>query len=267
MTRQVRRALLAGAALAMIGACIDLGGPKDGVVSISNLRLPYPSVVAGDLLRDSLGNPSPLSITAFGADGNPLPTEPLTFVALDTSVTVDPDGIVHGVTVDTLGGRVVAGAGALQTPPQRVIVTIAPTTTIKGTEPTTIQFVPAAPDTSTNTNWSAPLTITLQGAGGVKAPGYVVTYTLVETPDAAVAGTPTAYIGDDAARSMPRDTTNTQGIAARRVILRQAAIATNIRDGSRPDTVIVRAIVKYLGADVPGSPVDFIIPVSQKPPG
>ena len=267
MTRRGRRALLGGAALAVIGACIDLGGPKDGVVSISNLRLPYPSVVVGDLLRDSLGNPSPLSITAFGADGNPLPTEPISFVALDTSVSVDAGGTARGISIDTLGGRVVAGAGSLQTPPQRIIVTIPATAAIKGTGATAIAFVNTAPDTSTNTNWSPPLTLTVQGANAANAPGYVVTFMLVETPDAAVAGTPTAYIGDDNARSMPRDTTNAQGMAARRVILRQSAVATNIRDGTRSDSVIVRAVVKYLGADVPGSPVEFIVPVAQKPPG
>jgi hypothetical protein len=171
---------------------------------------------------------------------------------------------VRGVTIDTLGGRVVGGAGGLQTPPHRVIVTIAPTTAIKSSDPTTIQFVAAAPDTQTNTNWSPPLVLTVQGAAGAKAQGYVVTYTLVETPDAEVAGTPTAYIGDDAARAMPRDTTNTLGVASRRVVLRQSAIATDVRAG-RPDSVIVRATVKYLGADVPGSPVDFIVPISRKP--
>jgi hypothetical protein len=188
----------------------------------------------------------------------------VSFVALDPSVTVDADGTVRGVSVDTLGGRVMAGAGSLQTPPQRVIVTIAPTTVTKSSDPTNIQFVAAAPDTNTNTNWSPPLVLTVQGAGGANAQGYVVTYSLVETPDAEVAGTPTAYVGDDAARAMPRDTTSTTGVASRRVILRQSAIKTDVRAG-RPDSVIVRATVKYLGADVPGSPVLFIVPISRKP--
>jgi hypothetical protein len=49
------------------------------------------------------------------------------------------------------------------------------------------------------------------------------------------------------------------------VILRQSAVATDIRNGSRSDSVIVRATIKFLGADVPGSPVEFIVPVSRKP--
>jgi hypothetical protein len=264
MTAKARRALI-GAALLGIAACFDLGGPKEGVISISSLRLPYPSVVIGDLMRDSLGNPAPLSIVAFGADGEPLPGEPVTFVALDTTVQVDADGTLHGITRDSIGARVVAGAGALQTPPQRIIVTIAPTSVTKGTDATAIQFGVETPDTSNNSNWSPGLSLTLVGAGDGKAQGYVVTYAVIESPDPKVAGTPTAYIGDDAARAMPRDTTDSKGIASRRVILRQSALADDVRSGTRTDSVIVRATVKYLGADVAGSPVDFVVPVSRKP--
>jgi hypothetical protein len=264
MILKARRVLI-GAVVVVVAGCLDLGGPKDGVVSISSLRLPYPSVVAGDLLRDSLGNPAPVSVIAYGPDGQELPTEPKTFVALDSSVRVDADGTVRGVTRDTLGGRIVGGAGALQTPPTRLIVTIAPTAVTKGADPTLIQFVAEAPDSTANTNWSSPLVVTVLGAGDAPAQGYVVVYSIIEMPDAVEAGTPTAYIAEGASPRMPRDTTNTLGIASRRVILRQSAVATDIRNGSRSDSVIVRATIKYLGADVPGSPVEFIVPVSRKP--
>jgi len=264
MTPAMRRALI-GAALIGVGACLDLGGPKEGVISISSLHLPSPSVVVGDLMRDSLGNPAPLSITAFGPNGEELPGEPVTFVTLDSTVRIDADGTLHGITIDTLGARVIAGAGQLQTPPQRVIVTVAPTTATKSTTSTPIQFVAETPDTTNNSNWSPGLVVTVKGAGGAAAQGYIVTYSVIESPDAQVPGTPTAYIGNDAARAMSRDTTDTKGEASRRVILRQSAIATDVRAGTRSDTVIVSASVKYLGADVPGSPMQFIIPVSRKP--
>jgi hypothetical protein len=265
MTVKGRRALLFVATGLWMSACVELGGPKEGVVSISSLLLPYPSIVVGDVMRDSLGVATPLTITAFGADGEPLTAERITLIAIDTTVKFNADGTLLGVAKDTLGGRVVAGAGALQTAPQRVIVTIAPTTATKSADATTIQFVNTTPDTTNNSNWSSPLVLTVTGAAGAGAQGYVVTYSLVATPDPAVAGTPTAYLGEDATKPWSRDTTDTKGVASRRVILRQSAIATNIRDGSRPDTVIVRATVKYLGADVPGSPVQFIVPVSKKP--
>jgi hypothetical protein len=264
MTRRGRRALFGAAVAIVVAACVELGGPSEGVVSISNLTLPYPSVVIGDLMRDSLGNPSPVTITAFGSNGEAIPGEAVSFFALDTTLRIDADGTIHGLFRDSVGGRVVAGAGGLQTPPHRVIVTIAPTTVEKGTDPTTIQFVVTEPDTSKSTNWSPALILTVRGATG-PAQGYVVTYSLVETPDAEVAGTPTAYIGDESARTMPRDTTDTKGIASRRVVLRQTAIAEATRAGAKQDSVIVRATVKYLGADVPGSPVQFVVPIFKKP--
>ena len=65
---------------------------------------------------------------------------------------------------------------------------------------------------------------------------------------------------------MPRDTTSNTGVSSRRVILRQAAVATAVREGTRTDSVIVRASVKYLGADVPGTPIQFVVPISKKQP-
>jgi hypothetical protein len=259
-----RRRVLFGAALVGVIACVELG-PSGGVGAISNLELPYPSVVLGDLLRDSLGNPSPLHITVFGANGDTLANEPVTFIALDTSVTVDADGTVHGVFLDTLGGGIVGGAGGIQTPPQRVIVTIAPTAATAKPDPTVIQFVNTDPDTTKASNWSSPMALALTGADGALAQGYVVAYAIVESPDAVAAGAPTAFIGNDAGRRMPRDTTDTKGVASRRVILIQSNVATDVRDGSRPDSVIVEATVKYLGADVAGSPVQFVVPVSRNP--
>ena len=264
MTVTGRRALIGAAAIILAG-CLELGGKIPGVASISDLTLPYPSVVIGDVLRDSLGAPSPVSITAFGAAGDTIRNEPVTFIALDTTLKVDADGTVHGLFRDSIGGRIVAGAGGLQTPFKRIIVTIAPTTTTKSADPTSITFDPITPDTSIKSNWSQPLTLTLTGAASQPAQGYVVVYSLVETPDPEVPGTPTAYIANDNGATMLRDSTDTRGVASRIVVLRQSAIASSIRSGVRPDTIIVRATVKYLGADVPGSPVQFVVPVAKKP--
>lgn len=263
MRRWGRRALGAAATLAAIAGCLELGGPKSGVVAISNLLLPYPSVVIGDLMRDSLGNPGPLSITAFGPDGNPIAGEPVVFITLDSTITVDPDGTVRGILRDSIGGRVVGGAGSLQTPAQRIIVTYPAELATKGAAPTAIVFDSALPDSTEKQNWSPALALLLTGAGKT-AQGYVVTYSIVESPTPAGAA-PTAYVADESGRAMPRDTTDAQGVASRRVIFRQAAAEAALRAGTKSDTIIVRATVKYLGADVPGSPVNFIVPVSKKP--
>ncbi|MEO5567916.1 MAG: hypothetical protein ABIR92_05460 [Gemmatimonadaceae bacterium] len=264
MIVRTRRALAIGAALAVAG-CIELGGPKTGVVSITNLRLPYPSVVIGDLLRDSLGVPTPLSITAFGADGAVLLTEEISFLALDSTLSVGADGSVRGLLRDSLGGRVVASAGGLQTPAQRIIVTIAPTLAVKSAASTSIAFDNTKPDSTEKQNWSPALELTLTGASAAFAQGYVVNYELIETPAPKDAGIPTAYITDESNRRMPRDTTDTRGIASRRVVLRQSAVEDALRSGARSDTIVVLATVRYLGVDVPGSPITFIVPVFRKP--
>lgn len=268
MTKRARRALIGAAAVSVAAACVELGGPKDGVVSISSLKMAYPSVVVGEILRDSLGAPAPLSIVAFGPSGEVLDSEAITFLALDSTVSVDPDGTVHGLRRDTLGGRVVATAGGLQTPPLRVIVTVAPTTVTRSVDPTAIAFDTSLSkrDSTAETNASPPLTVTVVGAGGVGVQGFIVSYALVRSLTPVIAGTPTAYLADDAKRTSPRDTTSAAGIASRRVIIRQAAFLDAAwLAGTKTDTIIIRATVRYLGADVPGSPIDFIVPVSKKP--
>jgi hypothetical protein len=259
----LRRGLLA-AATTLLVACIDLGGPSQDVVSISNLRLPYPSVVIGDVLRDTLGNPAPLSIVAFGRAGDTLAGQTVSFIAIDSTVKVDPDGIVHGVTRDTLGGRVVGGTGGLQTPAQRIIVTIAPTDVTSGTASTSIQFDATALDTTASTNWSQGLALTVTGASGAAAQGYVVSYALIRSPPPDTPGALTAYIGDDS-RHSAADTTDTRGIASRKAVVRLGSVSKALLAGSITDTIIVRAHVKYLGAEIAGSPIDYIIPVSKKP--
>lgn len=258
-----QRALISGAVVVVAVACIDLGGPKGGVVSISGLGLPSPSVVLGDMMRDSLGIPAPLSITAFDDAGNPIPGEPVAFVALDTTISVDVDGLVRGLFRDSLGGRVVAGAGSLQTLPARIIVTVKPDTAIKGTEATQINFDLLA-DTTSQTNRSPLLAVTVTGAGGVGAQGFIVSYEITRSPPPRIAGVPTAYLADEGVKASTRDTTDLRGAAGRRVIFRANLADAELAAGTRTDTVVVRATVRYAGADVAGSPVDFIIPVKKK---
>jgi hypothetical protein len=263
MMQGVRRALVLGATV-VVASCIDLGGPSQDVTSISNLKPAYPSVVIGDVLRDTLGNPAPLSIVAFGSNGDTLAGQAVSFIALDSSVTVDADGTVHGVRRDSLGGRVVAGTGGLQTPAQRIFVTIAPTQAASGTTSASIQFDPAATDTTASTNWSSALVLNLTGAAAAAAQGYVVSYSLIRAPAPETAGVATAYVGDDS-RNSPADTTDTKGVASRKAVVRLSTVSKALLAGTITDTIIVRAHVKYLGAEVPGSPVDYVIPVSKKP--
>src|SRR5262249_40919727 len=66
-------ALSIGAAVVLaIAACIDMSAPNNGVASISTLLLPSPSVVIGDVMRDSTGVPAPLAVTPFDQAGKAL---------------------------------------------------------------------------------------------------------------------------------------------------------------------------------------------------
>ena len=265
MTRRARRGMWMAALAVAAAACIDIGGPSSGVVSISNLTVAFPSVVIGDLLRDSLGAVAPLQLTAFDPSGNPIPGAEVTFVALDSTIRIDADGTVHGITRDTVGARVVAGAGGLQTAPARIFVSVAPQTATKGTAPTLIEFDITAPDTATRSNWSPALAVTLTGAGDVGAQGFIVSYEIIRAPAPIDPAAPAVYLADENGRRSARDTTDRQGLAGRIVVLRQQAIGDPaLFAGTKTDTVIVRATARYLGVDLPATPIDFIIPVRKK---
>jgi hypothetical protein len=103
-------------------------------------------------------------------------------------------------------------------------------------------------------------------ASQVGAQGFIVAYSIVRSPAPLKAGVPTAYIGNDIGAATTRDTTDHTGAAARRVVLRQAAIGdTDLLNGRKTDTIIVRATASYGGQAIPGTPIDFFIPVSRKP--
>ena len=261
---------------AMTGmACSDIFGSasRSPIAAISALSLPYPTVVVGDVMRDSLGQPAPVSIQAFDANGNVITTQSPTFTVLDgttstlsASVQIDQNGFVHGLVRDTVGARVFAGFGTLTAPPQRVLVSVPPTTATKTVAPWEIDFDVLVNDTLTPSNWSAPLDLTLADASGIHAQVFIVTYAVTRFPSPRAAGDQAAYIGDDVTgKPTAQDTTDVKGLARRRVVLRQPKTDTLVLNGTKVDTVIVRATVKYNGADVSGTPIDYVIPVKKKP--
>ncbi len=256
-------------------ACSDIFGSasRNPVASISALSLPYPSVVVGDVMRDSLGQAAPVSIQAYDANGSLLTSQSPTFTVLDattstvaTSVQVDQNGFVHGLARDSLGARVFAGFGTLTAPAQRVIVSVAPTRATRPVDTLRISFIDSVTDTLRITNWSPPLKLQLSDATGVGAQGFVVVFAVTRFPAPLNPGDQAAYIADATGKPSGRDTTKSTGEAKRLVVLRQSKLDTvSVRRGLTTDTIIVRATVKYNGADVSGTPIDYIIPVSKKP--
>ena len=267
MSRWIERALAAVLTLAIAVACDPLATNNSSITveSISDLGIPSPSVVVGQIMKDSLGNDAPLSLTAFDPKGRALLNQPIFITVLDPSVHVDQLGFVHGVTRDTIGARVIAGAGSLQTLQNRIIVTVPAQITTKSASQTAITFT-VATDSTNKTNWSPLLISTATDVNGVGAQGFIVKYTVIRSPLAQTTGAPTVYIADDNGKATTRDTTDHLGVASRLVVLRQAAIGdAALLGGTKTDTIIVRATASYAGAVLPGMPIDFIIPVKKGP--
>lgn len=269
-------ALVAAMTAVTAMACSDIFGSasRSAIASISALSLPYPTVVVGDVMRDSLGVAAPVSIVAFDADGNVVANQTPTFTILDatkstlsTSLAIDQNGFVHGLARDTVGARVFAGFGTLTAPARRIFVSVAPSKATKTIATWEINFDPLVTDTLTQSNWSPPLELTLTDASGITtAQGFIVTYAVIRFPAPLNPGDQAAYIGDDVGKPSGRDTTDLRGVASRRVVLRQSKLDTvSVRKGLKTDTIIVRATVRYNGADLPGTPLDYVIPVKKKP--
>jgi hypothetical protein len=136
LRRFVRRAtapaLVAGAALA--GACAEVGTDPNEPFSIEFSRLPSPSILLGDTLRDLEGNPVDLrtAATVFNASNDPLDGFPVTFLVTDDSSRIEWDeetGFL--VSTDTTG---LASVGIQATAGNLVPA------------PLTLTIIPAAPD-------------------------------------------------------------------------------------------------------------------------
>jgi hypothetical protein len=208
-------------------------------------------VVVGDVMRDSAGNPAPLSITVFDSHQQPISGLVPEFFVLDSSAHVTNDGLLFG---DHVGTSVVFGSVAgIQTLPTSVPVTILPTTINKVSQRDSL-LVNLAGDSAQNL--SSPLDAKVSGAGSVGVQAVVVRYRVVYSPAALPGQPPTAYIGDDGGRPSPTDTTAIGGNVSRRAVLRIRALGAPL-----PDSIIVEASASYRGAVLLGAPVQFVVRV------
>lgn len=258
------RPIIAAIALTIVAGCTALEEPGGNIGAISTLQVPSPSIVLGDVMRDSTGAPAPVRVIVYDRRGAPIEGAAVTYLSLDPSVSVDASGQLSGLTLDPEGARIVGGIDNLQTAPVRVFVTVAPTGAAATSTGGSILFTPLT-DTTNNTNWSDTLGVRVTGAGGAGAQGFVVDYTIERAPTQT--GTrPAVYLADPATqRASTRDTTSASGYASRRLILRQTAVGdAALLSGTKVDTIAVRATVRYGGVDIPGSPLTFLVPVRRR---
>lgn len=256
----------AAAVAAVVGACRAIPAPTNGVLSVSEVQLPSPSVVVNDTMRDSTGSAAPLRVFAFGVGG---PADTLTnvtvqFVVFDRGAHVTPDGYLIGDSVRSSPVRIIGSVGTLQT--STVSVPVVPVPDSLGPAgPTTL-----APDTFSFAKPQSYFTSALSArvlsadAPPVAVPSFVVRWTIVSQPHGAN-GAATGVLVSANNQPATADTTDATGSVSLRVHLDPVALDSL----AAPDSFVVQAHVEYRGVPLRGSPLQFVVPIvpSPKAPG
>jgi hypothetical protein len=260
-------------AAALQTGCFELSGPPSGLSAISALQLPWPSVVEQDVLRDSTGAPVPLRVDAYDGEGNIVSDATVVFIPLDPGLRIDADGTVHGESVGPpvrVVAQVARGGDVLQTPEVSIAVVPRPDT-VKPAGFDTLAVKVYTLTGIADTSWvtSDPINVTVSNrARLISDPStaavrsWIVRYEITARP-AGVNDEVTAFFPGTARPQVAVDTTDPSGIAARQVILRTIVLPAASKVG-RHD-VKVTATVRERGQNVPGSPIELVIPFDIRP--
>ena len=250
----MQRRILAGfvALVASSLSCTDVSDP-DGIGALQFDGAPYPSVVVGDSLRDSLGIVRPLVATALSNDGNPLPNADVVFSSPDTVVQIFEDGVVYGRRLNPGGAavRLFASVGSLQSQPASLFVV-----------PRADSIARAVEADTTTTSVSEELAFSLFGDTAaigpkVAVPGWLVSFqlkyrgVLVPPTDTTVAY---SWTGTTRRILSIVDTSDASGRVGRRVAVQTprlpedtiflVATARRRRPGTTPLTAETRLIIR-----------------------
>jgi hypothetical protein len=256
---RARHSALAACAFGVLAAgafgCADINTDPQAVASIAMDSLPFPSVVASDSLRDSLGVARPLRATVYNIQGNPLTSVPISFVTPDSGVTVDSlTGYVVADTARSTPVRVIAVSGSLQAAPDTLYIVPAPDTAV-ALNPSDSLLYSVVDTTAALSN---PLQLQLLHRVPVSQPlpvrSYLVSYQITYPSDTLLA----QLVTRDGLRRSTVDTTDASGTSARRIRLRALSLT------SAQDSVIVVATVRYHGVPVPGTPIRFVLQVKPQ---
>lgn len=262
LTRKLARfAGVVGAALAV--ACIDITVDSNAVTSLEFVPFPYPSIDAGDMLRDGNDVPVRLRANVFLANGTVDAEREVQFIVFDSAVEVTTDGYLRASALDSAdvsdSARIVAVVGSLQSTVRRALVVSRPDTLLRSNaaqERDTIEYVlPTAEGTSDA------LTVTLRGKNHgqpIAVPGYVTRFWLRKFNGDTVASADTSqsFALIEQGRGSAIDTTDALGTASRQVRWRfrtgqpgtdSIQVLAQVRRGSRivkPDTIVWRVLVR-----------------------
>jgi hypothetical protein len=250
----------AGLALALSSGCETPVGSAGTLNAIEFSGIPFPAVIIGDTLRDSLGVATPLQATAYDGRGAVIPDADFRFLSPDTGVTIGPTGFLT-TTRERGVIRVFASLGTLQSARRTITVTPRPdTVSANGTARLTLEYV--LPDGSANLTGDIGVSVrNLSGPTATPASviGWPVRWRLVYRGDTLSPGDTTlAVLQSSAGRRGVLDTTSSAGTSIRRlrVFSNRLPIAT--------DSFEVVAEVRRHGRPVAGSPIRFWVRVAPK---
>ena len=214
-------------------ACTEVSTDPNAVVAMRFDGSPYPSIVALDSLRDSLGALQPLRATGLNYKGDAVMGAKFAFSSSDTNLRVFDDGNVFALRrkTDGIPAKVYATASSLQSVPDSLFV-VQRADSIKAVKPVDTAFFSPGLGASTR---DAPPSPTFQvfgdtAAGKPKATvqAWLVSLqlrykgTTIATADTSFAFTfETIGTGSNTQRAQKIvDTTDASGIAGHRVFVR-----------------------------------------------
>jgi hypothetical protein len=234
-------------------ACIDLSVDPDEIVAIELSDFAWPSIVAGDTLRDASGAIAPLVARIFDGEGD-LVTGPVEFLVERPGVRVV--GGDRLVADDTASGSVgiIASTEGVQSVVRQIQIVAAPRSLVANGVITPLRWV--VPD-NPSSNTSQPLGVRVTAGPDTGVPSWIVTFELVA--DGRVipqTDTTQIFLVGDNGRPSYVDTTDASGNASRRVRLR---IAPGL---VAPDSAVVTIRASYKGQPLTGSPVRLVLPIS-----
>jgi hypothetical protein len=240
------------AAIMVIAACIDLSTDPDEIVAIEFAELPWPSVVAGDTLRDSTGAVAPLVARLFDGDGDVV-SGPVEFLAQKTSVhVVAGDRLIVDDTASGNAGIFASTTGIQSIVRQIEIVAAPDTIAASGTITPLAWVVPDDPQLNT----SQALGVRVVSATGTGVRSWIVTFQLEAGGRQIPAGdTSQVFLVGDNGRPSYADSTDLTGSASRRLRLRVVPGLVP------PDSAVITVSAAYRGVPLTGSPVRLVLPI------
>ena len=240
------------AATIAVAACIDFSVDPDEVVAIVFDDLPSPAVVAGDTLRNEAGAAAPLTARLFNADGDEV-TGPVEFFPQDPIVQVLAGDFLVADLTATGNAGVLASTIGIQSVVREVEIVTAPTTLAGGGTLSPLQWV--VPD-DPQVNVSQPINVRVSSSPTEGVRSWVVRFQLqVNGVVIAENDTTQVFLMADNGRPSYADTTESSGLATRRVRLR---IAPGLIP---PDSAVITARASYRGVPLNGSPVRMVLPI------